>query len=87
MRREAAYLTLVLLLMPLSSLVLHSVNGDETSTTSNIIIDGDTDLASSPFWSPVAEQQARRMEMPESLAYTVIGPKTAREIKWIGESG
>jgi hypothetical protein len=25
--------------------------------------------------------------MPESLAYTVIGPKTAREIRWIGKDG
>ncbi|MGA1793371.1 MAG: hypothetical protein ACMUHM_05425 [Thermoplasmatota archaeon] len=51
MRREATYLTLALLLMPLSSIVLHSVNGGETSTTSNIIIDGDMALASSPFVS------------------------------------
>lgn len=29
----------------------------------------------------------REVAMPESLAYTVIGPKTAGEIKWIGESG
>jgi hypothetical protein len=28
----------------------------------------------------------KEVAMPESLAYTVIGPKTAREIQWIGES-
>ncbi|MGA1820352.1 MAG: hypothetical protein ACMUHU_05015, partial [Thermoplasmatota archaeon] len=51
MRRGSTYLTLVLLVMPSLVLIFSSVQGDVFISTSDIIIDGDLELSSSPFVS------------------------------------